>query len=155
PMTREVEIVEQVVRRAAGPRHKPVHLVGHSFGGVTELAVALRGKVRLASLVVAEAPAPGILRACNQTAHYDAFRAMTDRYLTAFQRGEREAIAGMVDFYGGAGTFASWPARVREYAVATTPVNILDWASGYGWSPPMAMLRDLDLPTQVVCGADS
>jgi hypothetical protein len=40
-----------------------------------------------------------------------------------------EAIAGMIDFYGGAGTFASWPPRVRGYAIETTPVNILDWAS--------------------------
>ena len=32
----------------------------------------------------------------------------------------------MIDFCGGAGTCASWPARVRAHAVETTPVNILD-----------------------------
>ena len=45
----------------------------------------------------------------------------------------RNAIAAMIDFYGGAGTFASWPPRVRAYAVATTAVNITDWASAYGF----------------------
>ena len=39
----------------------------------------------------------------------------------------------MIDFYGGAGTFAAWPAGVRAYAVETTPVNLLDWASVFGF----------------------
>ena len=31
---------------------EPVHLVGHSFGGLVALAVALRNRVRLASIVM-------------------------------------------------------------------------------------------------------
>ena len=58
---------------------------------------------------------------------------MTDAYFADFARRQPEAIAGMIDFYGGAGTFASWPPRVRGYAVETTPVNILDWASAFGF----------------------
>src|ERR1700709_207080 len=42
----EAEIIEAVVRRA----DCPVHLVGHSFGGLSALAVALRHKVPLLSL---------------------------------------------------------------------------------------------------------
>ena len=42
--------------------------------------------------------------------HYRAFRAMNETYFAAFERGETEAIAAMIDFYGGAGTYASWPA---------------------------------------------
>ena len=87
PMTREVEVVEVVVRRAAGVRGDPVHLVGHSFGGLVGLAIALRRQVRLASLVIAEAPAPEMLRACNEMEHYQAFRDMTEHYFANFQRG--------------------------------------------------------------------
>jgi pimeloyl-ACP methyl ester carboxylesterase len=58
-ITYEVETVEAVVRRAGGR----VHLVGHSFGGLVALAVALRGEVPLASLTIAEAPAAELLRA--------------------------------------------------------------------------------------------
>jgi Predicted hydrolases or acyltransferases (alpha/beta hydrolase superfamily) len=47
----EAEVLEAVIRRAACP----VHLVGHSFGGLTALAVALRGRVQLLSLTIAEA----------------------------------------------------------------------------------------------------
>ena len=54
---------------------------------------------------------------------------MTEAYFAAYDSGDAEAIAAMIDFYGGAGTFASWPPRVRAYAVQTTAVNILDWGN--------------------------
>ena len=58
----------------------------------------------------------------------------------------------MIDFYGGAGTFASLPAQARDYAVATTPVNILDWASGYGFQVSPGRLKEVDVPARVICG---
>jgi hypothetical protein len=67
--------------------------------------------------------------------HYGAFREMSDCYFRAFDAGEENAIEQMIDFYGGAGTFAGWPQRVRDYAVATTAVNILDWRTAYGFLP--------------------
>ena len=49
----EAEAIEAVIRKAGGR----VHLVGHSFGGLVSLVVALRNQVPLASLTIAEAPA--------------------------------------------------------------------------------------------------
>ena len=49
---------------------------------------------------------------------------MSEAYVGRLAAAAAEAIAAMIDFYGGAGTFASWPPRVREYAVQTTAVNI-------------------------------
>jgi pimeloyl-ACP methyl ester carboxylesterase len=150
-ISREAEIVEAVIRRAGGP----VHLVGHSFGGLTALAVALRHRVQLLSLTIAEAPAPEILRHTGEHEHYRAFRDMTETYFSAFQAGETAAIGQMIDFYGGAGTFASWPQRVRDYAVEATPVNILDWASAYGFELTPALLGTVGIPTLVLWGAAS
>jgi pimeloyl-ACP methyl ester carboxylesterase len=155
PMAREVEVVEQVLRHAAGSSNEPVHLVGHSFGGLVGLAVALRDELPLASLVVAEAPLPGVLRAFDELEGYRAFRRMTDRYIAAFERGEPEAIGVMIDFYGGPGTFASWPSRVRDYVLETTDVNVLDWTSAYGFAPPPTVFQTLRIPTQIVCGGAS
>jgi pimeloyl-ACP methyl ester carboxylesterase len=150
-ITHEAEIVEAVVRRAGGA----VHLVGHSYGGLVGLAVALRNKVTLASLSILEAPAAEMLRACNELEPLGAFRAMTDTYFAAFASGEKDAIATMIDFYGGGGTYASWPERVRAYARDTTAVNILDWASGYGFLLHRAELATLALPALVLWGAAS
>src|ERR1700733_9299280 len=147
----EVDIVESVIRKAGGP----VHLVGHSFGGVVAIAVALRNRVPLASLTVIEAPAAELLRDNGDRQHYRAFRQMTDGYFAAFAGGDVEAIATMIDFYGGAGTFASWPPRVRAYAVQTTAVNILDWGSAYGFPLSAAALATVETPTLVLRGGAS
>ena len=150
-ISHEAEILESVVRKAGGR----VHLVGHSFGGLVGLAVALRHRVSLASLAILEAPAPEVLRDRDEHPHYRAFRQMTETYFATFAGGNAEAIAAMIDFYGGDGTYASWPPRVRAYAVQTTPVNILDWASAYSFALSAASLAAVDIPTLVIRGGAS
>ena len=145
----EAEALEAVIRRAACP----VHLVGHSFGGLAALAVALRKRVPLLSLTIAEAPAAEILRPMGEYRHYLAFRNMTDAYFIAFHAGDKTAIEQMIDFYGGAGTF--WPPRVRDYAAETTPVNLLDWASAYGFELTPALLATVEIPALVLWGEAS
>jgi pimeloyl-ACP methyl ester carboxylesterase len=61
----------------------------------------------------------------------------------------------MIDFYGGAGTFAGWPQRVRDYAIETTAANILDWASGYGFQLTRPSLAKIDIPILVLWGENS
>jgi hypothetical protein len=51
---------------------------------------------------------------------------MTEGYFAALAGGNAEAIAAMIDFCGGAGTYARGHPGVRAYAVETTAVNILD-----------------------------
>jgi pimeloyl-ACP methyl ester carboxylesterase len=147
----EAEGLEAVIRRAGSP----VHLVGHSFGGLSALAVALRQRAPLLSLTIAEAPAPEILRTTGEYRHYLAFRKMSEAYSRAFQAGETAAIEQMIDFFGGAGTFSSWPQRVRDYATQTTPVNLLDWASAYGFELTPAWLATVEIPTLVLWGEAS
>ena len=147
----EAEALEAVIRRAACP----VHLVGHSFGGLCALTVALRGRVPLRSLTIAEAPAPEILRHMGEYRHYLAFRKMSDAYFSAHQAGNSTAIEQMIDFYGGAGTFAGWPQRVRDYASRTTPVNLLDWASAYDFELTPGLLATVKVPTLVLWGEAS
>jgi len=150
-ISHNAEAMESVIRRTGGR----VHLIGHSFGGLVALAIALRRRGSLASLVIIEAPAVGILRERREDQHYRAFRRMTDAYFADFAGGNVEAIAAMIDFYGGAGTFASWPSRVRAYAAATTPVNILDWADAYGFPLAAASLGTLAIPLLIVRGEAS
>ncbi len=96
-----------------------------------------------------------ILKEAGEQQHYDAFRKMSRAYSDAFMRGETDAIARMVDFYGGAGTFAAWPQRVRDYAIETTSANLLDWKSAYGFRLTPKSLATVKIPTLVVWGETS
>jgi len=150
-ISHEAGVLESVIRKAGGR----VHLAGHSFGGLVALAVGLRDRVDLASLVIIEAPAVELLREKREHQHYRAFRLTSQAYFADFKNGNAEAIAAMIDFYGGPGTFASWPPKVRDYALETTPVNILDWASAYNFAIPAASLTSLKIPVLVIMGAAS
>jgi pimeloyl-ACP methyl ester carboxylesterase len=147
-IAQEVEVVETVIRRAG----HPVHLVGHSFGGLVALAVALRRPDLLRSLTILEAPAPEILHRCGEESHYQSFRQMSSAYVDAFQAGQSDAIAAMIDFYGGPGTFAAWPQRVRDYAIATTAANLMDWSCAYGFDLTPALLARVSAPALVAYG---
>jgi pimeloyl-ACP methyl ester carboxylesterase len=93
----EADIIESVIRHVGGP----VHLVGHSFGGLAGLAVALRQPQLLRSLTIVEAPAPEILRNVGEATHSSEFQNMTRTYAAAFRGGQHNAIKRMIDFYGG------------------------------------------------------
>jgi pimeloyl-ACP methyl ester carboxylesterase len=116
----------------------------------------MRKAVPLSSLVVLEAPAVMLLAdRPDEADHYLAFRAMADAYFSDFVAGDREAIARMIDFYGGDGTFASWPERVRAYACETTAANIRDWQSAFGFPLASASLAACDVPSLVAWGSSS
>jgi hypothetical protein len=86
------------------------------------IALALRSRALLSSLTVLEAPVVELLRHRREDQrHYRGSREMTDRYyFAAFAAGDVAAIRLMIDFYVGPETSASWPRRVREYAMETT-----------------------------------
>lgn len=147
----EAEALESVIRKTGDC----VHLVGHSFGGLVALAVALRGRVDLASLTIIEAPAVMMLDGSGETRHIRAFGEMTTRYFAAFRAGKTDAIEALIDFFAGAGTFASWPPRVRAYAMATTAVNILDWETAFDYPLTAEVLAQVQIPTLVIRGGES
>jgi pimeloyl-ACP methyl ester carboxylesterase len=150
-ISEESEIVESVIQRAGSP----AHLVGHSFGGLVALDVALRRRTPLLSLTIIEAPAVQLLHNMGEAQHYHAFRNMTASYFAGFYRGDATAIEAMIDFYGGAGTFAAWPERVREYAMESTDVNVRDWATVYRFDLTRDLLAKVDIPTLVLIGGKS
>jgi pimeloyl-ACP methyl ester carboxylesterase len=147
----EADVIEAVVAKAGGQ----VHLVGHSFGAAAALAFALRDPRALASLTLIEMPPPTLLRDVGEHEHYRSFRRMTALYEADFAAGKPDAIETMIDFYGGAGTWQSWPPRVRDYACRTTTVNLVDWATAYALVWNLEAMRTLGLPTLVIYGRQS
>ena len=145
------EALEDVIRRADAP----VHLVGHSFGGLAAVAVALRDRVSILSLTVFEAPAPGALTKVADQPCLAAFHAMTDAYSAAHEAGDPEAIGAMIDFYGGTGSWAQMPEQVRAYAAATTSVNIIDWEGAYGFTLDDTLRHLSGIPVCVAVGERS
>jgi pimeloyl-ACP methyl ester carboxylesterase len=143
---RSSEAVEAVIRRAGGP----VHLVGHSYGALVCLDLALCGLMPLMSLTLIEPVAFGLLRQAGEFSLHEQFATMRDDYLRSFEAGDREAARQIVDYLDGPGRFASLPPRLREQIIAKTPTHILDMRSGF--DPKTALLGNILLPTRVIRG---
>ncbi|MDF0579844.1 alpha/beta fold hydrolase [Bradyrhizobium yuanmingense] len=144
---RSSETVEAVIRRAGGP----VHLVGHSYGALICLDVALCGLMPLMSLTLIEPVAFGLLRQAGDLAHYEQWTALRDKYMRSFDAGEREAARYVFDYLGSPGGFDALPPRMREHVLDRTPSHILDMCSGF--DPSIAGLANILLPTRIVRGA--
>lgn len=149
-MRQQTEVLDCLLERIG----EPAHVVAHSFGGVAALAHAIEGSIKPASLMLVEANPLGLLRTSGEAELYAMFGAMTRVYFEEFESGRPDAARHVIDFYGGEGTFAALPAKVRDYVVKTTPANIRDWSSGTPFEPPLAAYRQISAPTLVVRGAN-
>ena len=147
-MAHELRVLEAVAQRVPGP----IHLVGHSFGGMVALATALSGRVQLASLALFEANPLALLHHHGHVGLHQATRHMSEAFEQAVAGGEHDAPARIIDFWGGAGSFATMPAPVQDYCRQTAPANVLDWHTAFGYDVHGADLARLDLPVLLVRG---
>lgn len=146
---RQAEIVEAVIRHAGGP----VHLVGHSFGALACLDVALCGLHPLMSLTLIEPVAFGLLRQQGELTLHEKFIAMREEYFWAFENGDTEAARLVVDYLAGEGGFGALPARKRQRIVEATATHVMDMRSEF--DPHLSALANILLPSLVIRGERS
>lgn len=146
-----VDLIDAVIDRT----NDRVHLVGHSWGGTLAVATALRGRGSLASLTLIEANPCDVLRQSGHADLYAAAKNMSDAYIAAYRDGEPEAARRVIDFWTGEGTFASLPAKMREFVVQATPANVVDWPAMFAFRRPLSDYAKLKLPVLLVHGTKS
>lgn len=145
----EVRVVEAVARHVDAP----VHLVGHSFGGMVALAAALSGRIEVVSLALFEANPLALLQSHGDGAVYKETLRMSRDFEAAVAAGEPDAPGRIIDFWGGAGVYAAMPEAVRAYCQQTCAVNVLDWRTAFGFDVAPADLASLQIPVLLVRGA--
>jgi pimeloyl-ACP methyl ester carboxylesterase len=145
----QTEVLDRIFERIAAP----VHVVAHSYGGLSVLAHALNGRHKAASLTLVEANPIGSLRTDGEDALIATIGAMQKAYFAEFEAGEPDAARHVIDFYGGAGTYDALPKKVRDYCVATTSTNVRDWLSAFSFCPPFADYRHITASTLIIRGA--
>jgi len=146
-----VAAVEAVV--AAQPA--PAVLVGHSYGGVVSLAVALRGRLPLRGLVLLEPVLVKLLPVAGLHAAFADAEGVFARYFERAARGEPEATGIMVDFWFGPGAFARMPPPVQSALGANLARNSLDVRSVFAEAYEPEQLARLAVPLVVAYGSRS
>ncbi|MBA3478030.1 MAG: alpha/beta hydrolase, partial [Lautropia sp.] len=147
-MDHEVRLVESIYRHL----DKPVHLVGHSFGGTVALAAALAATVEVASLSCFEANPIGLIQDRGDGALYQETLRMSRDFEAAVGAGERDAPARIIDFWGGEGAFAAMPEPVKAYCRDTAEVNVVDWRTAFGYGVTSLECSSLRVPVLLARG---
>lgn len=148
-MHHETRVVEAVAEKIG----RPVHLVGHSFGGAVSLATALAGRIDVLSIATFEANPVALIGARGHPEMFDATRKMSMDFERAYEAGERDAAGRIIDFWGGERSFQAMPETVQDYCRTTTYTNVLDWRTAFSFEATMTDYATLDMPVLLVRGA--
>jgi pimeloyl-ACP methyl ester carboxylesterase len=131
---------------------RPLHLVGHSYGGVVALHAALTGAAPLASLTLLEPVAFGVLEALGDAEGLADVDIPAAPLYEAFQRGDHEAaLTGFVDYWNGPGAWARLGEGARRGMLAAAPKIGQEIAAARDLRD-VAALRALAVPTLLVAG---
>lgn len=146
----ETAILEAVAERIG----QAFHIVGHSFGGTIALAAVLRQRIKVQSIATFEANPIAVLKAQHPEL-FEAAQQVGRTIHEGYDDGDPNASAGVIDYWGGEGAFASLPEVVQDYCRATTFANVLDWRTVPSFQPTPAEWSTVQVPTLLVRGSQA
>jgi len=149
----EVRLVHDRLERLV-PAGTPVHVVGHSYGGLVALRLAQSQRVPVASLALFEPVAFALLRGdAAALAEVRRIMALVSRLVAAGHR--YEAAQTFVDFWSGAGAFSSLPLPTQASLTRRVDKLPLDFRAACSWPVDPDELRAIVAPTLLLTGQRS
>ncbi len=144
------------VRNVLGMASGPVHLAGHSYGGLLAIKTAIDDPARIRSLTLIEPVCFHLLQEAGDDAALTEIAAVRDDQKTNANRGDIVASAkGFIDYWMGP---EAWPAMPddRKTAVAATMQKVAaEWPGAFTATTCLAQYRALPWPTLLVRAADT
>lgn len=133
----------------------PVHLIGHSYGGVVAIEAAFARRDRLASLTLIEPSCFHLLGQENRPEYAEIVGAKAAQQ-GALARGDRDASAeGFIAYWMGPQAWAAMPARRRAAMVQGLPKLAEDWRGTFENRTTLDDYRGFTVPTLLMRARDT
>jgi len=137
------------------PRDAPVHVVGHSYGGLVALHLALAGRIALRSLTLIEPVAFFLLPHAGAHEAWSEIRELGDGYAQRIASGETEAaLRQFIDYWAGRGAWDAMDETLRAQIRRSARKIVLDFQVAFT-DPGIEAVRALKCPVRVLSGGRS
>lgn len=148
-LEQEIELVEHLMQRIDGP----FHVVGHSYGAVIGMQIALRHGERVRSFRGHEPVVFGLLRTAGFQEEWDEIERLGEEVLRDVKAGENEKAAErFIDYWGGTGTWSSTPERGKPYLLRSIEKVALEFGTVLTLDEPLSAYSDLSVPVLLTAG---
>ena len=137
-----------------GNEDKPVHIVGHSYGGAVALELALKAHIHVQSVTLIEPVAFHLLRHDTQGRDlYNEVCRIGDRVRQSVACGDYwSAMARFVDYWNGNGTWESLTDDKRAALAARAPKVALDFYTTTAEDTPLSAYSHVAAPVLILSG---
>ncbi|MDX2322376.1 MAG: alpha/beta hydrolase [Moritella sp.] len=148
----ELTIIESVIAELTD---QPIHLIGHSFGGVIALALAIKGSVAIQKLTLFEPVSTWVFESVGDQAMTAQVNAFIAGYRQGIDNNEPYVCGKVINFWGGNGAFEALPDFIKQSMVPLTANNDRHWTLCTNSYCDRTALNALTIPTKLVCGSAS
>lgn len=148
----ELKLLEAVI---ADVTDQPVHLIGHSYGGVVALALALKKSVPLRRLTLFEPVTTWVLEMADDQATLKIVQQFLQKYRQEAKDGVPHAGGQVMDFWCDAEVFGALPAGLQEKLILLQDNNIRHWDICTRVSHKPQDLQAIEVSTSLVAGSSS
>lgn len=129
-----------------------IHLIGHSYGGVVALAAAMEKIAPVKKLTLFEPVDAGVLKVFSETQAMKIINDFQEEYRQAIVESDALACAKVIDFWGGAGSFAKIPDHIQTSMATMTKNNARHWDLCVSNVREIKKYQNLNIPVTLVNG---
>ena len=126
----------EIIRTISKKLNSDFHIVGHSMGGLVGFAAVFSGEFPIKSIITFEGNPPWVLDTFKYKKTLNKTLKMATNFEKAVIGDKNDSAKIIIDFYGGDGTFSSFPGKVQDFCRANAHVNLLDWQPIIRADPP-------------------
>jgi len=139
---------------AAANLQEDVHLVGHSYGGLLALMMALEHPKHIVKLTLIEPVLFRLLQGRDEEALAPVIA--TRNAFSGFEDGEIEAgLEALLNYWFGPGTWKHIPKQLRQLMFAHAPVIRAQIEHAASYNPTPEALHKMTIPTTLICSTET